>query len=77
MVPSIVVLSTQMRNIKMRSSKHIIKSIAQKVMANFGLGHRFHDLQYFEVGIWVIFLEAIINLKAPLQKIIEKNINLM
>ena len=28
----------------MRSSKLIIESIAQKVMAKFGFGHRFHGL---------------------------------
>ena len=33
----------------MRFSKLIIKSIAQKGMAKFGYGHKFHDLKYFEV----------------------------
>ena len=40
----------QISNMKMRSSKIIIKNIAQKVMAKSSLGHRFHDLRYFEVG---------------------------
>ena len=31
--------------------KNIIEKIAPKVMANFGFGHRFHDLIYFEFGI--------------------------
>ena len=50
MPPSVVVLGTQIRNIKMRSSKLIIKSIAQNVMAKFGFGQRFHNLKCFEVG---------------------------
>ena len=45
MAPSIVVLGTQTSNIKMRSSKLIVKSIAQKVMARFGFGRTFHDLK--------------------------------
>ena len=44
MVPSIVGLGTQIQNIRMRSSKPIINSTSQKVMAKFGFGHRFHDL---------------------------------
>jgi hypothetical protein len=35
----------------MNSSKRIIESIAQKVMAKSGFGHRFHDLKKLEVGI--------------------------
>ena len=50
MVPSIVVCSTYLQNIKMRSSELIIKKIAQKVMENFSFGHKFHDLKCFEVG---------------------------
>ena len=38
----------------MRSSKLIIKSIAQKVVASVGFGCRFHDLKYFEVGIFFL-----------------------
>ena len=41
-----------MLNIKLRSSKLIIKSDAQKQMVEFGFGRRFHDLKYFEVGIF-------------------------
>jgi hypothetical protein len=63
----------------MRFSKPIIKSTTQKVMASYGFKCRFHDLEYLEVGflffiIFSIFLELIINLRAPLQKFIE-NIN--
>jgi hypothetical protein len=49
MVPSII-SSTHIKNIKMRSLKHVIKNIVKKVMAKYGFGHRFHDLKYFEVG---------------------------
>ena len=49
MVPSIVVLGTQIWNIKMRSLEYINKSITQKVMTTFGFGHRFVDLKYFKV----------------------------
>ena len=59
----------------MSSSKLIIKNVAQKVMANYGL-HRCHDLEDFEVGFFFIFYEYTITLRAALQKIIEK-INLM
>ena len=57
----------------MRSSKLIIKSVARKVMANFDFGCSFHELEYFEAGIFLIFLEFIINLRAPLQKKLEKH----
>ena len=50
MATFIVVLSTQIHNIKMRFSKLIIKSDAHKILTKFGFGHRFHDLKYFEVG---------------------------
>ena len=49
----------------MRSSKNIIKNSAQKVVDKFGFGLGIHDLKYFEVGIFLIFLEFIINLRAP------------
>ena len=55
-----------------------IENIAQKVMANFGFGRRMHDLKYFEVGFFSIFLDFVINLRAPLYICLEeKNINLM
>ena len=46
MMTSIVVLSSQMENTKMRSSKLIINNNAQKQMAKYGFGHKFHDLNY-------------------------------
>ena len=52
MATSIIVLDAQIWNIKMRSSKLIVESDAQKVIAKFGFGHRFHDLKYFEVGFF-------------------------
>jgi hypothetical protein len=36
----------------MRFTNIIIKSITQKVMPKSGFGNRFHDLKYFEVGIF-------------------------
>jgi hypothetical protein len=50
-------------------SKVIMKSIAQKVMANSSLEHRFHDLKYFEVGFFFfISLDFTRNFKTSLQK---------
>ena len=60
----------------MRSSKLIIISIAQMVMANYGFGGRFHDPTYFEVGLFFTFLAVIIKFIAPLQIFMEK-FNLM
>ena len=45
MTPSIVVLGTQIKNIKMKSSKFTTKSTSQKVMAKSSFGRRFHDLK--------------------------------
>ena len=73
MAPSVVVLGTQLHNIKMRSSKLIIKSATQKIMAKSGFRLRFHNLKCFEVGFIPIFLELIIKLRAPLQKFVEKH----
>lgn len=71
MEPSIVVLGTQTYNITMRSSKLIIKSNAHNVMTKSSFGHRFHDPKYIEVGFF--FLEFILNLRAPSQKIVERH----
>jgi hypothetical protein len=65
MMTSIVVLDTQRYNINMRSLKLITKSDAQKGMVKFDFGCRFHDLKYFEVGFFVMFLVFIINFRAP------------
>jgi hypothetical protein len=43
-------------------------------MANFGFGCRFYELEYVEARIFFIFLEFIINLRAPLQNILEKHL---
>ena len=50
-----------------------MKSTTQRVMAKFGFGRRFHDIKYFEVGFIFMFLEFIINLRATLQKFVEKH----
>ena len=76
-VPSSVVLGAQIWNIKLRSSKLIIKSTTQKVIPKLGSGHRFHDLKYFEIGYFFVFLGSHLNLRAPPQKFVEKNVNLM
>ena len=47
MMTSIVLLNTQMHNIKLGSSKLIIKSDTQKHMVEFGFERVFHDLEYF------------------------------
>ena len=68
------VLSTQMQKIKLRSSILIIKCDAQKQMIESYFGHRFHDHNYFEVGIFfhiIIFLEFIIYFRASLQYLVE------
>ena len=33
----------------------------------------FHDLKYFEVGFFSIFLEFVIDLRASLHKLVEKH----
>ena len=71
MATSIVVLGTPIKNIKMIFSNLIAKSDAQKVMAKYGFGCSFHDLKYFEVGILFIFLEFVINLRAPIPKFVD------
>ena len=52
MMTFVVVLNTQMHEIKLRSSTFIIKSDAQKQMVESAFGHRFHDFNYFEVRIF-------------------------
>ena len=59
---------------KIRFLNLIIKYISQKVMATYGFGRRFHDLEYLEVGIYFIGLEFIINLRAPLQNLVGKHL---
>ena len=52
-------LGIQIKNIKMRSSKLIIKSIAQKVMVDFGFECRFHNLEYLEVNFFSYSLPSL------------------
>ena len=56
----------------MRSSKLIIKSDVEKAMAKYGFGRKFHDLKYFEVGFFFVFLEFTRSLRVSLQKFVEK-----
>ena len=53
----------------MRSSIVIFKSIAHKDMAKSFVLHRFHDIKYFEVIIFFLILEFIINMRASLQNL--------
>jgi hypothetical protein len=52
MMTSIILTSTQIYNIKMKSSKNITKSKVQKQMAKYGFGHIFHDLKYSKHGFF-------------------------
>ena len=45
--------NTLMWNMKLRSSIPSIKSDAQKQMVEFGFARRFHDVNYFEVGVFL------------------------
>ena len=40
-----------------------LKSNAQKQMAKSSLGHKFHNLECFELGIYFIFLDFSVNLR--------------
>ena len=63
-MPFIVVLSTQIWNIKTRSSKLTTNCSAHKIMANYGFESKFYDLEYLLFGIFpYIFLEFTINLR--------------
>ena len=64
MMTSIVMLNTQIWNTKLRSSKLSINSDAQKQMVESGFGHRFHDLNYF---VLFLFLKIIVYLRASSQ----------
>jgi hypothetical protein len=56
MMTSIGVLHTQMWNIKLRPSKLIISSDAQKHMVGLDFERKFHDLKCFEVGIFLLHI---------------------
>jgi hypothetical protein len=56
MVTYIVVLSTQIHSTKMRSSRLIIKSNAQKQIVRFNFERKIHDLDYFELDFFHITL---------------------
>ena len=44
--------TTPKRPLKLRCQKMLIESDAQKVMAKSSYGCKFHDLKYFEVGLF-------------------------
>jgi len=52
MMTSIVKLCTQIKNINLRSSKPIIKSDAPKQLTKYIFERKFHELKYFELGIF-------------------------
>ena len=56
----------------MRALKLIIKISVQKVMIEFGFGGKFHDLKYFEAGIFLILCVHYI-LEGIMTKICKKN----
>ena len=58
MMTLVVVLNTQISNLKLRSSIFSIKS-AQKQMVECGFGCEFHDLNYFRVGIFSYSLKSL------------------
>ena len=75
MMTPLVVLNTHFYNIKLRSTKLVGKSDAQKQMVEFGFGCKFHDLKYFEVGnyFFILFLEFIICLRSSSQNLGENH----
>ena len=56
---SFVVCNTQLQNIKLRFSKLIIKSDAQKHMVEYGFERKFHDLKYFDFGLFSYSLNSL------------------
>jgi hypothetical protein len=47
----------------------------QKQMVEFGFGRGFRDLSYFEVGIYFMFLEFIVYLRASSQNFVACTLN--
>ena len=48
-VPSIVMLGTQILDIKMKSLELIVKSTTQKVVVKYGFGHGYCDLNIMKL----------------------------
>ena len=42
-------------------------------MAEFGFGRRSHDLDYYEIGFFFIFLEFVMYLRASSQNLVENH----
>ena len=59
MMTSIVVLNIHMSNFNLRSSEYIIKNDAQKKMVEYGVGRKFNDFIYFEVGFFSYTLNLV------------------
>ena len=57
----------------MTSSKLITKSDAQKQMVEYSFGLKYHDPKCFEVGVFLMFLEFNINLRASSQNFVENH----
>jgi hypothetical protein len=74
MMTSTTVISTQIYNVKMTSSKNITKSKVRKQIAKYGFECRFHDLKYFEHGFFFTFLKFKMNLRAPCKKSCKKSL---
>ena len=69
----IFVLSAQMQNSKMRSSKLIIESNAQKQMIRSSFGRKCHDLSYFELDFSFTLLEFITHSRSTSNFILENH----
>ena len=59
-----------MSNKKFEFSKLFMKSDAQEKMVEYRFGHRFHDLKYYEVDFFFMFLACIVFLKASSQSFV-------
>ena len=74
MMTSTTIISTQIYNVKMTSSKKITKSKVQKQIAKYGFEHRFHDLKCFEYGFFLTFPKFMMSLRAPCKKSCRKSL---
>ena len=61
------------KNIEMRPSKLFIKVMLKKQMARFGVEHKLHDIKYFVVGLFYIFLKFIKTLRALSKKLFKNH----
>ena len=78
MMTSMVVLNNQVQNSKLRSSKLIIKSDAQKQIVESSFGRKIHVPKYFKVGF--LFFSYSLNsshTSGHHHKLLQKTTNLM